>query len=73
MTASRPASPTGPACPECHSSDVLPILYGYPSAEAFEAAARGELLIGGSSDGDHPRWGCRSCGRRFCTGDVARA
>ncbi len=74
MTASRPVYPTGPECPDCHSSDVVPILYGYPSAEAFEAAARGELIIGGANiDADNPRWGCRICGRRFSTGDVTRA
>ena len=70
MTASRPPSYSSPECPDCHATDVLPILYGYPSADAIEAAARGELLIGNSSDADNPRWGCRSCGRRFSMGDA---
>jgi len=52
---------------------VLPIVYGYPSAEAFEAAARGEVLIGESSGGaDDPRWACRSCGWRFSMRDVLK-
>jgi len=74
MTASRPAYHAGPDCPVCHSGDVRPILYGYPSAEAVEAAARGELLIGGSSsDANNPRWSCRSCGHRFSMGDVTHS
>ena len=37
-----------PACPECASSEnVIPIVYGYPSEELFEAAERGEVALGG--------------------------
>ncbi len=74
MTDSRPVYQTGPECPDCHSRDIVPILYGYPSAEAVAAARRGELRIGGLNiDADNPRWSCRSCGRRFSLGDVSRA
>ncbi len=74
MTDSRPVYQTGTECPDCHSRYIVPILYGYPSAEAVAAARRGELLIGGLNiDADNPRWSCRSCGRRFSLGDVSRA
>lgn len=33
-------------CPSC-GGRVLPVLFGFPSAEAFEAVDRGELLLGG--------------------------
>lgn len=37
-----------PACPQCGSDEnVLPIVYGYPSEELFEAAERGEVALGG--------------------------
>jgi hypothetical protein len=37
-----------PACPQCDSSEnVIPIVYGYPSEELFEAAERGEVSLGG--------------------------
>jgi hypothetical protein len=74
MTESRPVYRAGPECPDCHSDDVVPILYGYPSTQAYEAAARGELLLGGCIlEPTNPRWSCRSCGRRFNSGDVAPA
>ena len=34
-------------CPKCRSDRTAPILYGYPSHEAFEAEERGELILGG--------------------------
>jgi hypothetical protein len=71
MTESRPMYRAGPECPDCHSADVVPILYGYPSAAAYDAAARGELLLGGCIlEPTNPRCSCRSCGRRFNHGDV---
>lgn len=30
-------------CPKCRSTKTVPILYGYSSYEAFEAAEQGEL------------------------------
>jgi hypothetical protein len=30
-----------PACPRCGSTDLVPISYGYPTAEAGEAEKRG--------------------------------
>lgn len=48
----RPAK-RGPAkhqvvCPYCREADeVIPILYGFPSHEAFKKADRGEVYLGG--------------------------
>lgn len=33
-------------CPKCRSDRTAPILYGYPSNEAFEAEERGETYPG---------------------------
>jgi hypothetical protein len=39
---------TGIVCPYCHEKDeVIPILYGFPTHEAFKKADRGELYLGG--------------------------
>ena len=52
-------------CPEC-GGELVPIVYGYPSAEAFKAAQDGELVLGGCcvSDADPP-WECSGCATRF--------
>lgn len=55
-------------CPKCRSTKTAPILYGYPSYEAFEAAERGEILLGGCEmiDGmPHEDYGCLECRYRW--------
>ena len=55
-------------CPKCKSDRTAPILYGYPSHEAFEAAERGEILLGGCELIDsmpHEDYGCLKCGYRW--------
>ena len=32
-----------PTCPSCAATDLVPIVYGYPDSELFEAADRGEV------------------------------
>lgn len=52
-------------CPKCRSDRTAPILYGYPSHEAFEAEEQGELILGGCEmiDGmPHEDYGCLDCG-----------
>lgn len=50
------------SCPRCGSSKVIPIQYGYPAPEAFEAAERGEIVLGGSIvSSENPEWLCASC------------
>jgi len=57
-----PARPL-PPCPSCGSLDAIPIAYGYPLPETFEAAARGEVALGGCIIGDEsPDYECRACG-----------
>ena len=37
-----------PTCSNCGATgEPLPVVFGYPTEEAFEAAARGELELGG--------------------------
>ena len=33
-------------CPACGSTDAIPIAYGYPTPEGFEAAKRGGVHLG---------------------------
>jgi hypothetical protein len=51
-----------PLCPRCGSADVLRIVYGYPTPEAFEAADRGDIALGGCVIGEEsPAYECRAC------------
>jgi len=57
-----------PKCPACGSTEVVPILFGYPTREAELAAERGEIVLGGCmvrGDGSDPEWACRGCGKEF--------
>ena len=59
MTTQSPARP----CPTCGSTDAVPILYGYPTNEAFEASERGEFVLGGCVVGEEsPDFECSGCG-----------
>ncbi|RAY16705.1 hypothetical protein DPM19_00520 [Actinomadura craniellae] len=54
-----------PDCPRC-GTEPLPVLYGLPGPEMFEAAERGEISLGGCEVyDDAPRWRCRGCGGEF--------
>lgn len=54
---------------QCRGGQALLILYGYPSHESFEAAARGEIILGGCcipDDFDKLKdWVCKDCGQRY--------
>ncbi|MCI0480533.1 MAG: hypothetical protein L0213_02970 [Candidatus Dadabacteria bacterium] len=55
-----------PACPECGSHDVLPIVYGLPGPELEGKAIMGEVMLGGCVVfGNDPDLGCRSCGAQW--------
>lgn len=60
-------------CPKCKSSDVIPIMYGYPSQEAVEMAEQGKLKLGGCTvygiSGDMADRFCRKCQHEWCIGD----
>lgn len=50
-------------CPGCGQDvEPVPVLYGYPTPEAFEAADRGELAIGGCCPDFGPDAVCPVCG-----------
>jgi hypothetical protein len=59
-------------CP-VDGSRLVPILYGMPTLEAFEAAERGELVIGGcviiAGDPEWPEFACSSSERHTYTAD----
>jgi hypothetical protein len=55
-------------CPKCGSSEIVPIVYGYPLPETEEKARRGEIALGGCriiGNGSDPKWACRKCGKKF--------
>ena len=52
-------------CPQC-GGKVVRILYGEPTPEAFEAAERGEFVLGGCLVNElSPDWECLGCRHRF--------
>lgn len=53
-----------PSCPECGSSDVVEIVYGYPGPEMVEASLNGEVELGGCCLSDI-QWRCRACEHAF--------
>ena len=58
-----PKEPPGAAadarCPTC-PRQMLPVLYGYPSGDMFDAAERGLIILGGCMPGE-ARYRCPSC------------
>lgn len=65
----QPADPgviPASACPGCGGTGSVPILFGMPARASFEAAKRGELVLGGCvvSDGA-PTRACPDCGHRW--------
>jgi hypothetical protein len=53
-------------CPECNSQEVVPILYGMPTAQAAEEEEKGKLFIGGCCIyEDSPKWHCKACGNEW--------
>jgi hypothetical protein len=59
----RPKAPS--SCPQCGGRRLIPIAYGLPGPELFEAAERGEVILGGCLvDDANPLWQCASCGAR---------
>jgi len=63
----RESAGGGPeACPACGSTDIVPIVYGYPSLRLFERAQRGEVALGGCCvTGSDPTRSCQACGHRW--------
>ena len=53
-------------CPECGSTDIIPIAYGKPGTELIKAADRGEVVLGGCMvPEDPPNWHCNNCGAQW--------
>ncbi len=52
-------------CANC-GGRAVPIVYGMVGVDAFEAAERGEVELGGCViEGEAPAWKCTSCEAEF--------
>ncbi|HEU4339321.1 MAG TPA: hypothetical protein VFS19_04570 [Planctomycetota bacterium] len=52
-------------CPAC-GGKLVPIMYGLPSSEGFQAAERGEYVLGGCIvSGDDPQFECAACHEQY--------
>lgn len=50
-------------CPSCRDRTLVPIVFGMPSYELFEAAERGEVVLGGCVlEEVNPTRRCTRCG-----------
>ena len=57
-----PIATVFPPCAACGSIGAVPIAYGYPNVELFEAERRGEVILGGCLVGpESPEYECRAC------------
>lgn len=57
-------------CPKCGAVAGVPLVYGLPGCDAFEAEQRGELVLGGCViEEDAPTHQCVECGDRWGHGD----
>jgi hypothetical protein len=59
-------------CPRCGDiAPMVPIVFGYPMPETFEAAKRGEIVLGGCVlSGEDPTHRCSACGRDVIVDDL---
>lgn len=49
-------------CPKCNSRKVVPIVYGYPAPQTYEAFQRGEIKLGGCIiEPGQPDYSCLEC------------
>jgi hypothetical protein len=58
--------PRRPKCPDCTGAPTGgPLVIGLPDAKTFEAAERGDVVLGGClmEPGPQPRWACPECRR----------
>lgn len=54
------------SCPNCHSTNVIPIAYGYPEPKLLEDSSQGKVALGGCNvDEDSPEWECQACKESF--------
>lgn len=52
-------------CPKC-GGELVRIVYGLPTEEAFEASERGEIHLGGCCVfDDDPEYHCNKCGKDY--------
>ncbi len=50
------------SCAICGKSPAIPVVYGFPSPDLMEQAARGEVLLGGCViEGGEPGQLCADC------------
>jgi len=69
------AETNSPVCPHCKTDkQTIPIVYGLPDPELWEAARAGECQVGGCIvSKDSHQWHCKSCGKEWGrTAQIAR-
>ena len=53
-------------CPECGSTHILEIMYGFPAHIAVEQERAGKIILGGCIvDEGNPKWRCIECNTDF--------
>ena len=67
------SAPAGATCPRCGAfAPMVPIKFGLPSHELFEAAERGQVVLGGCLlGGPLPTHRCTACGESVILAEMA--
>ena len=65
------STPVKQLCPRCGAREAVPLVMGLPSAELFELADRGLVVLGGCLMGPEEHdVHCRSCGHEWSADEV---
>jgi hypothetical protein len=52
-----------PPCPSCHSTNIVPIFWGFPSLDSLK---KGGVFLGGCAIPPDPaKWHCNACELNF--------
>jgi hypothetical protein len=57
-------------CPNGHTFEPAPIVYGLPAPETMERANRGEIILGGCAPGEPVERACPTCGRAVVVSEL---
>ena len=53
-------------CPQCGSSQIIPVHYGKPCDENIKKAERGEIILAGCRRPNNPpKYACKKCKKRI--------
>jgi ribosomal protein S27E len=53
-------------CPNCGSTEIVPIVYGYPTKKTWQDQSEGKVVLGGCCvSSANPDVHCKACGHEW--------